>query len=57
PSTWYRSTQRRRCRRMEMLPVVGLTLPLVSYGGSSVITVMLGIALLVNISIRRHLLR
>ena len=40
-----------------MLPVVGLTLPLVSYGGSSVITVMLGIALLVNISIRRHLLR
>lgn len=36
-----------------MLPVVGVTLPLVSYGGSSVLTVMMGIGLLMNISMRR----
>lgn len=40
-----------------MLPVVGLTLPLISYGGSSVITIMFGIGLLMSISMRRHLLR
>lgn len=36
-----------------MLPVVGITLPLVSYGGSSVLTVMIGIGLLMNVSMRR----
>ncbi len=36
-----------------VLPVVGMTLPLFSYGGSSVITVMLGIGLLMNVSLRR----
>jgi len=36
-----------------MLPVVGITLPLISYGGSSVLTVMMGIGLLMNISMRR----
>jgi rod shape determining protein RodA len=36
-----------------LLPVVGITLPLFSYGGSSVLTIMIGIALLMNISIRR----
>jgi rod shape determining protein RodA len=36
-----------------LLPVVGITLPLVSYGGSSVLTVLLGIGLLMNISMRR----
>ncbi|MGD8863034.1 MAG: rod shape-determining protein RodA [Myxococcales bacterium] len=36
-----------------LLPVVGITLPLVSYGGSSVLTVMMGIGLLMNISMRR----
>jgi rod shape determining protein RodA len=36
-----------------MLPVVGITLPLFSYGGSSVLTIMTGIGLLMNISIRR----
>lgn len=36
-----------------MLPVVGLTLPLFSYGGSSVLTIMLGIGLLMNVSMRR----
>ncbi len=37
-----------------MLPVVGVTLPLFSYGGSSVITVMIGLGLLMNVSIRRY---
>ncbi len=36
-----------------LLPVVGITLPLFSYGGSSVLTIMMGIGLLMNISIRR----
>ncbi|MDH5490338.1 MAG: rod shape-determining protein RodA [Myxococcales bacterium] len=38
---------------MGMLPVVGLTLPLFSYGGSSVLTVMMGLGLLMNVSMRR----
>jgi rod shape determining protein RodA len=37
-----------------MLPVVGVTLPLVSNGGSSFLTVMIGVGLLMNISLRRH---
>lgn len=36
-----------------MLPVVGVTLPLFSYGGSSVMTVMIGLGLLMNVSVRR----
>jgi rod shape determining protein RodA len=36
-----------------MLPVVGITLPLFSYGGSSVLTIMTGIGLLMNVSMRR----
>jgi rod shape determining protein RodA len=36
-----------------LLPVVGITLPLFSYGGSSVLTIMTGIGLLMNISMRR----
>lgn len=36
-----------------LLPVVGITLPLFSYGGSSVLTIMIGIGLLMNISMRR----
>jgi rod shape determining protein RodA len=36
-----------------LLPVVGVTLPLFSYGGSSVLTSMIGIGLLMNVSIRR----
>jgi len=38
---------------MGLLPVVGVPLPLISYGGSSVVTFMLGIGLLLNISMRR----
>lgn len=37
-----------------VLPVVGVTLPLFSYGGSSVTTVMMAIALLMNVSMRRY---
>ncbi len=36
-----------------LIPVVGMPLPLVSYGGSSVITSLLGIGILLNISMRR----
>lgn len=36
-----------------LLPVVGVTLPLFSYGGSSVITMMIGLGLLMNVSMRR----
>jgi rod shape determining protein RodA len=39
-----------------MLPVVGLTLPLVSYGGSSFTTTMLALGLLMNVSLRRHVM-
>ncbi|MEX1298729.1 MAG: rod shape-determining protein RodA [Desulfotignum sp.] len=38
---------------MGLMPVVGMPLPLVSYGGSSVITNMLGFGILLNISMRR----
>lgn len=37
-----------------MMPVVGIPLPFLSYGGSSIITVMMGIGLLLNISMRRY---
>jgi rod shape determining protein RodA len=36
-----------------LLPVVGVTLPLMSYGGSSVIAVALAVALLANVAMRR----
>jgi rod shape determining protein RodA len=37
------------------MPVVGVPLPLISYGGSSVLTNMIGIGVLLNISMRRFL--
>jgi rod shape determining protein RodA len=37
-----------------VLPVVGVTLPLVSYGGSSLLTVMIALGLLMNVSVRRY---
>jgi rod shape determining protein RodA len=36
-----------------VLPVVGVTLPLMSYGGSSVVAVLTGIGLLNNVAMRR----
>jgi rod shape determining protein RodA len=36
-----------------VLPVVGVTLPLMSYGGSSVMAVLIGIGLLCNVGMRR----
>jgi rod shape determining protein RodA len=40
---------------MGLMPVVGVTLPFVSYGGSSIITMMACIGLLLNVSMRRFL--
>lgn len=39
-----------------ILPVVGVTLPLFSAGGSSVLTIMIGVGLLMNVSMRRYYL-
>ncbi len=36
-----------------LLPVVGVTLPLMSYGGSSVLTMYVGVGLLANVGMRR----
>jgi rod shape determining protein RodA len=40
---------------MGLLPVVGVPLPLVSYGGSSMITIMASIGLLMNVSMRKFM--
>jgi rod shape determining protein RodA len=36
-----------------LLPIVGVTLPLFSYGGSSVMTILIGIGFVMNVSMRR----
>lgn len=41
---------------MGLMPVVGVPLPFISYGGSSVLTTAIGIGLLMNVSMRRFLL-
>ena len=38
-----------------LMPVVGVPLPFISYGGSSIITVMICIGILMNISMRRFI--
>jgi rod shape determining protein RodA len=38
-----------------LAPVVGVALPLLSYGGSALVTSLMGIALLMNVSMRRYL--
>ncbi len=38
-----------------LMPVVGVPLPLISYGGSSVLTTMIGIGLLLNVRARRFM--
>ena len=40
---------------INLLPVTGVTLPLMSYGGSSVLTIMIAFGLVLNIHARRHL--
>jgi len=37
-----------------LLPVVGITLPFVSYGGSSLITLCFAIGMIENVSMRRY---
>lgn len=41
---------------MGLMPVVGIPMPFVSYGGSSIITMMIGVGILMNISMRRFLI-
>jgi rod shape determining protein RodA len=36
-----------------LLPVMGVTLPLISYGGSSMLTIMIALGLVMNVSVRR----
>jgi rod shape determining protein RodA len=38
-----------------LMPLTGVTLPLLSYGGSSLVTILIGISLLLNISMRRFM--
>lgn len=38
---------------MGLMPVVGVPLPLISYGGSSVVTIIICIGILMNVSMRR----
>src|SRR5205823_12310231 len=38
---------------MGLIPVVGVPLPLISYGGTAMVTVMMGFGLLMNVGIHR----
>jgi rod shape determining protein RodA len=38
-----------------LLPVVGVPLPLFSYGGTSMVTTMTGVGLLMNVNMRRFM--
>jgi len=40
-----------------ILPVVGIPLPFLSYGGSSMVVLMTAVGLLMNISVRRFILQ
>lgn len=40
-----------------ILPVVGIPLPFLSYGGSSIVMLMTGMGLLMNVSMRRYILQ
>ena len=38
-----------------LLPVTGITLPLMSYGGSSMVCIMVSLGLITNLAMRRHM--
>jgi len=38
---------------VSLIPVTGVTLPFISYGGSSVLTSMANLGLILNVSMRR----
>ena len=40
-----------------IMPVIGIPLPLLSYGGSSILTTMVSLGIVLNVSMRRHLVR
>ncbi|HLO01655.1 MAG TPA: rod shape-determining protein RodA [Symbiobacteriaceae bacterium] len=40
-----------------VMPVTGIPLPFISYGGSSMITNLIGVALVLNVGMRRHTLQ
>ena len=40
-----------------IMPVIGIPLPLLSYGGSSLLTTMMALGVVLNVSMRRHLVR
>jgi len=40
-----------------LLPVVGIPLPFLSYGGSAMVVLMASVGLLMNVSMRRFLLQ
>jgi len=45
------------CMVIGVLPVVGIPLPFFSYGGSSLVAMMAGVGLLINVSMRRFILQ
>ena len=40
-----------------IMPVIGIPLPLLSYGGSSILTTFMSLGFVVNVSMRRHVVR
>ena len=40
---------------MGLIPVVGIPMPLISYGGTAMLTVMFGFGLLMSVHVHRHI--